>query len=718
LVFLLSSLLVPEVVRSQPERPKIGLALAGGGAKGAAHIGVLQVLEELNVPVDYIAGTSIGAIIGGLYASGLSAAELEETLAAVDWDDVLDDRPKRRNLAFRRKEDTARYLVPFEAGIGRGGLKWPAGFLQGQKLYFLLQSLTLPVAHVDSFDDLPIPFRCVATDIQTGEMVVLGEGSLAVALRASMAIPTVFAPVELDGRRLVDGGLVRNLPVDVVREMGADIVIAVDVGAPLKDSETESLLQIFEQTMNMLTRKNVEEQLPLADLLIIPPVGKFGTMRFDQVQEIVDLGVSQALAHGEELRSLAVGPDEFQQLAAARPEPGTPPERIGEILIEGNERVDTRTLFPLLRTQAGGPLDLDLLGEDLLRLYGLADFESVTFSLDPGDQPDLALNLREKSWGPNYLRFNFQFSTDFDGDTNIGFLTNVTSRPINRKGGEWRNDLLIGRNSGLFSELYLPLGFKRRWFVAPRIDIENRRPSFYQDLKEVADLDVSTASASFDLGHQFGKFGEIRVGATRGIAEIDLETGVLPDDPDSLLGQRIDVGGVEVRAIVDRVDKVTFPRHGYATRILGFLSEEALGADLEYDKWGFGGSLFSTFARRHSVFLALEGGWSPGGELPIHEEFTLGGFLSLSGFSTGQLRGQYFGVARVGYYTNFGRLFVGGFAEGGNVWQLSQEASFDDLIYTGTLFIGSETIIGPVYLAYGTAEGGFNSFYLVFGRAF
>ena len=245
--------------QKDPERPKIGLALGGGGAKGGAHVGVLKVLEELNIPVDYIAGTSIGGIVGGLYASGMTADELELAIANIDWNEALRDKPPRRDLSFRKKEENARYLLDLELGLGRGGVKWPSGFVSGQNLFFLLQSLTLNVADVTDFHQLPIPFECVATDVGSGEMVVLDSGYLATALRATMAIPGAFAPVRIDDQLLVDGGLVNNLPVDVVREMGADIVIAVDLGEDLSAREVgASMIQIYQQTMRMLTRPNVK----------------------------------------------------------------------------------------------------------------------------------------------------------------------------------------------------------------------------------------------------------------------------------------------------------------------------------------------------------------------------------------------------------------------------------------------------------------------------
>ncbi|TNF84970.1 MAG: patatin, partial [Acidobacteria bacterium] len=319
LLALASLFPAPGPAAEDPGRPKIGLALAGGGAKGVAHVGVLQVLEELNVPIDYIAGTSMGAIIAGLYASGLSPDEMEEVLLEIDWIDTLEDETQRKDLAFRRKEEQRRYAMNLQLGIKKSGIVWPTGLKTGQKLYFMLQSLTLPVADVEDFDRLPTPFRAVATDIHTGEAVVLSHGNLATAMRASMAIPTVFTPVSLDGRLLVDGGLSNNVPVDVVSAMGADVVIAVDVGAPLTDRQVESMIQVYQQTMRFLTRRNMEPQLAAADLVITPPgVAQYGTLQFGASKKFLATGVEGARENEEALRRWAVSPEEYQRHQEAR----------------------------------------------------------------------------------------------------------------------------------------------------------------------------------------------------------------------------------------------------------------------------------------------------------------------------------------------------------------------------------------------------------------
>ncbi len=700
------------------ERPKVGLALAGGGAKGVAHVGVLRVLEELNVPIDYIGGTSMGAIIGGLYASGMSAEELEEVLLEIDWADTLEDQTARKDLAFRRKEEQRRYLMGLELGIKKSGIVWPTGLKTGQKLYFMLQTLTLPVADVHDFDELPTPFRAVATDIHTGNAVVLDQGNLATALRASMAIPTVFTPVALDGRLLVDGGLSNNVPVDVVRDMGADIVIAVDVGAPLSDRQIESMIQVYAQTMRFLTRRNMEPQLAAADLVITPPgVAQYGTLQFKASEKILQTGIEGAREQEEILRQWTVSPEEFERHQQARALEPLPPATIDFIGIEGNRRVDERIIRNKIRQRPGDPLDIDAVEKDIRLVYGLGDFKQVSYTLqEDGDDFGLVIQAEEKPWGPNYMHFGLELATDLGGEFDASFLLNMTNTRLNSRGAELRTDLLLGRRRGIISEFYQPLDYKGRWFIAPRLAWGARPYRLFSDLQSVAEFDVTDYQGAIDLGYQFGKYGEARIGLVRGKSDVELKTGSLPGDEPSPEGKH-DIGALETRVIIDRLDHPYFPRRGFIFRGLSIYSDERLGADDEYHRLEMDAGYWWTWSKKNTILATLQGGWSPGSDLPIYDLFGIGGFFSLSGFEENQILGQYFGVGRLGYFRQWGdKRFLGGWFEAGNAWQTREEVDLDDLIYTGTVFLGIDTKIGPVYVAYGYADTGNSKFYLFVGR--
>ena len=733
----------------ESDRPKIGLALGGGGAKGGGHVGVIKVLEEMNVPIDYIAGTSIGAIVGGLYASGMTSDELADALANIDWTEALQDRPPRRDLNFRRKEDSARYLFDLEVGIGRGGLKWPAGFVSGQNLFFLLQSLTLGVAHVDDFDELSIPFRAVATDVGSGDMVVLDHGYLATALRASMAIPGFFSPVEIEDRLLVDGGMVNNLPVDVAFDMGADIVIAVDLGAALSDRNVgRSVVQIYQQTIRMLTRPNVDSRLEMADFVINPGVADYGTMAFNEIVEIMEKGYETASSMTGEIARFSVDPSVYEAHRKAQIAPPPEPITIDFVDFVGNERVDDRVIQRQIRLEAGSklslemfgddlsellgtgsqrderrqrqltgeePLDLRALFEDLRRIYGLGEFEQVDFGFEErGEERGVVIRMREKQWGPNYLHFGLEIATEGSGDTLLQFLVNLTKTTINARGGEWRNDLLIGNDRGVLTEFYQPLDFGGRFFVAPRVDFNAGRIRLFEDGNSLAELDTSDTTFGFDFGYSAGTYAEVRLGAITGFGRASLETGTIPPELEEDL-EEIDFGGARLLVRADRLDSVAIPRKGWSSRFRAFQSLESLNADEEYSKIDFSGQKY--FSRgKHTGFGSLAAGWSTG-DLPIYDEFTLGGFGSMSGYADRELRGQYLGLGRLGYYYRILKSwYLGGWAETGNTWQEGEPITWDNLRYSGTVILAKDTVIGPLYVAYAIADEGRDKFYFILGR--
>src|SRR4051812_2285383 len=703
------------------ERPKIGIAFSGGGARGIAHIGVLKVFEEMRIPVDYIAGTSMGSIIGGLYASGMTPDEIERAVLAVDWNDALQDRPSRERLSFRRKDDDLRYIPDFEIGVGRGGLRYPTGLRSGQKLGFLLRRLTLPVRPVSDFDTLPIPFRAVATDISNGEMVVLRQGDLARALRASMAIPSAFSAVEIDGRLLVDGGISNNIPVDVVRSMGADVVIAIDIGEPLLTTEQvrSSLFSILSQTIGMITRANMKPRREQADLVVAPDVAGFGTLAFDRSPEILQRGVDRTRAMAADLARFAVPEEEYRRWREARRQAAVPPPAVSAVRFEGDTRVDPRVLQNVVRLAPGQPLDMEVVEADLGRIFGLGDFEAVDFDLaeEPGGGAVAIYRVHDKSWGPNYLRAGLLLDTDADGRNDFGVLAKLTATRLNRRGAEWITALRIGGDRYIATELYQPFTFKTGWFAAVRAGYENRLTSIFESGHKLADLESRDSMLGADLGYTFGEFGETRLGVLRRWVLSRAAAGTLPPHLDPFLDRTIDLGGVRFSGVVDRLDNAKIPQRGVLFQLTAFQSLTALGAEVEYTKVGLKLSKFSTRGR-HTLFATLDGGFSPGSDLPVFDEFTFGGLFSLSGFAQGELRGQNFGVARLGYLYRLGRSFYfGGYGEAGRAAVTSSEIVHNPILAV-TAVAAYDTPLGPLYLGYGVAQGSHRQLYLLFGRSF
>lgn len=702
-------------------RLKIGIAFSGGGAKGCAHIGVLRVLEEMRIPIDYAAGTSMGSIVGGLYAAGLDPDELTEAILTVDWADALTDKPARKDRSFRRKDDDLHYIPDLELGLGRKGLKYPTGLRSGQKLSLMLRNLTLPVRTVQDFDDLPIPFRAVATDIATGQKVVLDHGDLARALRASMAIPTVFSAVEMDGKLLVDGGISDNVPVDVVRAMGADVVIAIDIGSPLLAGADvgRSFLTILNQTLGLITRANMAPQLAAADLVLTPDVAMYGTLEFSAGHEIIAKGDAEARKFAEQLRPYALSEADYLAWKQSRHRERDPIPTVTAIRIEGNERVDARVLAAQMRLAPGEPFSSEGARGDLSRIFGLGDFETADAELVPdGEGTALVYRVREKPWGPTFLRLGLAFDANGQGENNLSLLASVNRTRINKLGAEWRTELQLGPEGIVSTSFYQPLAFSRGWFIEPTVAYERLSVPLYVDRERVADLEVRQEDLRFDLGYAFGQFAELRLGIDRAWVAARRSSGVVPEELEYVVGENFNRAGLALSGIVDRLDSATLPKNGSYIQLTGYQSFEELGADDDYTKLELKASRYWT-KTRHTLFGAVKGGISPGDtDLPIYDQFWLGGFQSLSAFERGELRGDNFALLRLGYYYRLGKvLHIGGFAEAARVASLPKDV-LEDPVLTGTVMLVADTAFGPAYFAYSVAEEGRRELYLVFGRRF
>ncbi len=705
-------------------RPRIGLVLSGGGARGGAHIGVLRVLEELQVPVDYIAGTSMGSIIGGFYSIGYSPLDLENIVLDIDWGAAFRDAPERKRLSFRRKEDDGLPLLPFELGVGRGGSHRRSGFTSGARIEFIFRSLTLSVTGVNDFDDLRIPYRAVAADLDTGEMVVLDGGELAMAMRASMSVPAVFSPVRIDGRLLIDGGIARNLPVDVAQGMGADIIIAVDVGTPPRGaSENLGAAGVYGQTFSVLSKRNVREQLELIrddDVLIVPDLSEVSAADFANIDKAIAAGEAAARSVAHELRRFSISDDAYAEFLERQRmnETSRSVVRVDEIVIEGLTRSNPDVLLRRMRTKPGDELDAELLLRDLERVSQAGEFQSMGFRLEPHEgKTTLVVEAHEKTWGPGYLRFGLGLESDFEGDTEFRLLVNYRRPNLNRLGAEWKTIVSLGDPAGLTTEFFQPLDRLGFWFVAPSLAYSRDRDDTFLVSGDLEVVDTRAALGGVDVGVQFRNYGEVRLGVFRGLFDADPFTTTLQSFTER------DLGFLRFQATLDQVDSATFPTEGNLTELTVERSSHSLGADDSFDQLRFRTLQAWTWGR--NTFLArVEIGSSLGSEIPFYQEFQLGGFLNLSGLARGRLRGDYKGLFSLGDYWKLGdfkalgRLYAGAFVEAGNVWQDSADAGLDDLRYSATVFFGLDSRLAPIYLALGHAEGGENQLYFFMGKPF
>ncbi len=703
-------------------RPRVGLVLGGGGARGAAHIGVLKELERMRIPVDAIAGTSMGAIVGGLYATGMSAAELEQLVSSLDWAGTLSDKPDRKDLSFRRKQDESEVPIDFELGVHGTEIALPKGVIQGQKLDMLLRDLTLSVSDVDDFDALPIPFRAIAADIERGEAWVMGKGDLAQAIRASMSVPGVFAPVRLDGRLLVDGGVVGNLPVDVMQEMDVDVIIAVDVEFPLySPEELESALTISEQVLTILMRNETLRQidkLDERDVLIRPELGTFASSNFGEIVDTVLPGEAAAMEQADKLLGIALDEEAWDDYVARKARPVSPASHLAFVRVVHDDKLASAVLESKLSVAAGDPIDHAVLAENANYLYGLQLYEKVSYRLvEEEEGTGVEYNARAKSWGPNFLQVGVSLEDDFEGSTGFNLEARLTRAGINQLGAEWRNDVRLGTDPQLFSEFYQPLSFDSRLFVAPHVNIEQRNFNAFAEEEPIARLRVSEAEAGLDFGREIGRVGEFRVGVFRGVGEARVKVG----DP-SIPNIDFDTGGAFTRLRFDTLDNSRFPRHGIRSDIKWTLSRPGFGADAKFET--IEGEVTKTWSRgKSSLQFGLNYATTLNSDDSLQEFFPLGGFLRLSGLERGEIAGPHAALAKLVFYRRVGHskgildtpIYLGVSAEAGNVWQSRDDMSFDSALVSGSLFAGLDTFIGPVYLAAGFAEHGQSNFSLFIG---
>lgn len=725
LILLCAALPAAAAVEPEPGRPRIGLVLSGGGARGAAHIGILKVLEELRIPVDVIAGTSMGAIVGAFYAAGSSPGEIEAMVSGMSWNEAFRDRPPLEDLSFRRKEDSANQLVKFDAGIHDGKLTLPRGLVRGQNLAFILKSRLIHTAMVTDFDRLRIPFRAVAADIETGEAVVLSAGDLAEAIRASMSIPGVFAPVELGDRLLVDGGIADNLPAGVVRSMGADVLIAVNIGTLRRPREKlNSAMTITAQVMTILIQKNTDTQIATLgpkDILIQPALGDIGSSDFDKAPEAIRIGEGEARRLSPRLSGLSLPPAAYGAwLAGQRRQPAALPV-IASLSIDNRSPVADEVVRAQIRTRAGEPLNLSTLEGDLKRVYSIDTFEKADFHLrEINGQTALLIEAREKSWGPHYLRFGMGLSDDFDGGAGYNISASLTSTALNRLGAEWQNMIQIGDTPRFFSEFYQPVDESLRYFIAPRVEYKSWNINNYSDGVLLSQYRVYAAEAGLDVGRQFENWGQIRLGLRRGYGKVGVRIG--PDEPEV----RFNSGAVYTAFSYNRLDNFNFPRRGTVADIVWMIPRKELGSDFSGNGLAVNWLSATTFDR-HTFLTGFNIQSVLSSEAPLQNSYALGGFLNLSGYADGELSGQHTGVARLIYYyrlagTGLGEfhmpLYAGFSLEAGNAWATRGDISGRTLIYAGSLLVGADTYLGPIYLAFGQAEGGHRSLYLYVGHKF
>jgi len=710
------------VVISHDKRPRVGLVLAGGGAKGGAHVGVLKVLEELHVPIDCIAGTSMGALVGAGYASGIPASELEKFLVGIEWGKVVGGQGRRELEPIEQKRDGATYSNSLELGLGSEGLIVPGGLVNTASIEDLLRSFVANARLETSFDRLPIPYRAVATDMISGQMVVLHDGDLATAMRASMAIPGAFAPVVTEQYVLSDGGLVRNIPVDVARELCADVVIVVNlVEPPARREKLQSANQLFSRTMDVMIEANERIQLDSirrSDVRVDVDMGDITTADFERVPETIPLGEAAARKMADALRRFAVPAAEYVAWRTKVTSSQQIDARLAEVRFEGLERVNPEYLAARGEVKAGDAIDTAKISQEAQRIAALRDFETVGYRLDGDrDSPDLVWLPQEKRWGPDYLTFDIGMYASEGGDVTFAIYGRHNRTWLNDRGLESRAEVQLGGESRISASLLQPLDVAHRWFVEPRVYWTRSLEDVFNDGERLARYELTDFAGEFDIGTNIADVAQLRLGYlyTRRSVEVDIGPQLFPEiDADD--------AGIAATFEFDTRDTPFNPTRGLAIAAEYMESDDALGGDRDWERAELGVGMALPL-RRDVLWLTLAGGSSLGSDLPADRKFALGGPGSFPGLELGELRVGDYWTASTGYLWKVKdimtirnqALYAGLRVMAGGVNDSIDDVDEDEL-YGGSVYLTGRTLVGPLTVGVGATTNDSWSLWIAVGR--
>lgn len=712
-------------------RPRIGLVLSGGGAKGFAHIGVIEELERRHIPIDAISGTSMGAVVGSMYAIGNDADGIKALASSIDWVTVFSDRQNRQDLTFRRKREVRDILLNARLGVVNGKPALPKGVMGGQRLFATVQEILAPWRATEDFDKLPIPFRAVAANIVTGDAVVMGSGNLSTAVFASMSIPSGFPPVEREGLLLVDGMIADNLPVDVARAMGVDVAIVVDVGEPPRASpdKINSVVDVISQMQSLLGWESIRRQrasISGRDVLIDPDISGLSVTGFNNYELGIERGRAAAQQAGDRLAGLSVSDAQWATYLAERKARTNPaPIRIESVRIVNTSNLPDEIVAPLITTRPGDTLDGAIMARDVARIFALDEFERVDYSIDvaPGANA-LVVNAKGGRAADKYFMAGMVLGSNFGKSSTFELAVSFTDRDFLGTGAEWRGYGRVGNDMLFDVSLFKQFGrFQQtgRVFVEPVAYFQKFSALVTQQgsSDSVAALQSLSAGAGVDGGVIFGNWLELRGGVRIG--------GVNPSDAGGNTGlppgwsREVDW---RVGATIDTLDSVTFPRAGNLVQLQYIDRVSALGG--EFRRNTFTANLLKPFSWDRTTILV-------GGRLGTTSnainsnlgDFQLGGFLNLSGLQRNSLIGQQLLFGRVVGYHRIGDkspifdlpIYLGGSFEAGNVWTRTSDISLGNLRTSVSAFIAADTPIGPAWFAFGQS-GSNTSVYLVLGRLF
>ncbi len=709
-----------QAIAAPRSRPKIGVALEGGGAMGLAHIGVLKWFEEHHIPVDYVAGTSMGGLVAGFYATGMNPEEMGSLIESLNWRKILGDRTPYEDLSYRRKEDQRAYPNSLVFGL-RQGLSAPAGLIPGHQIGLLIDRVTLPYYNEPSFDALPVPFRCVATDLVSGKPHVFKDGALAEALRATMSIPGAFSPVH-DGQAVyVDGGLMDNLPTDVVRDMGADIVIAVHLEtAPLEAQEVKSIFTVLNQSVRVVLAENEVRGLSRADAVVSVPLADYNMADYEKNRPIMQKGYDAAKERANLLSAFALSEadwEAYRHAREARKRTDVPAPQF--IQVQGASTDGAVDVGLYVKSFQGKPLDPQRLDNVLTRLTGIGRYDTAGYRLiEKNGQPGLIIQVVEKINAPPMFQPAFEVDGSQGGNVDFTMGTRFTFMDVAGFRSEWRTDLLLGNIYGIQTELYRPFTAESHWFFAPHADVSDTVFQIYEKNDPLADYRFYRTDIGADLGYSFGRFSELRIGYEVGSLDTKLRLGQ-PEIP--VVEGR--VGQARLHYLLDHTDDPVIPRRGVKVETNFRWFDASPGAKAAFPSMDLKLGYFQPVTRSASVFLESEGGTTFGVTSTGIPQFFLGAPLRLSAYGQNEFQGNQYYLVRAGYLHDLLTLppFLGkkvyavGTYELGKMYGETTQSNLPNDVVAGVL---AETVVGPFFLGGSAGDSGHRKWFFQLGRVF
>lgn len=711
-----------------PPGARVGLVLSGGGARGLAHVGVIRVLESRGIRPAVITGTSMGAIIGALYASGRSADEIERVARGMDWRQALSDASPRQYQPYNLRELEAGMTADLRISITRNGIAFPRGVIEGQHLELLLGQLFDAQGGPLQFSRMPVRFAAVAADLETGEQVVIDRGDVVSAVRASMSIPGALAPVERDGRLLVDGGVANNMPVDVARAMGADVIIAVDVSAPLrKRDELTSVFTVANQTMAFLVRLNTlnqRETLREGDVLITPDLREYTSAAFNQADGIIRAGLEAA----EEALGAVVS--EGSIASGSRPAGRTEEEPvIGFIRVVNDSPVGDEVVRAMISQPLGRPLERARIEDDITRLYGLDYFSLVRYRVveDDGEQGLEVVCVARES-GTSWLKLGLRLQDDFEGNSEFGLLASLRAAGLNRYGGTLFGRIELGTTPELELRFLQPLDPGLRYFIEPAAGYAAEVFDIYlDDLQEqpLSSYRKRERWISLSAGRLLWReVAEIRLGVVREYGSLDFRSGL--DVVAQGGSTSFQDGYYFARIGWDSLDDLGFPSEGARWNVTREQHDPDIGGADRFARMLTDFTLAAT-SGRNTFLLEGDSEISDSDEADFVDIPFIGGFLELSGLPPRSRFGRHRALLRGILYHRLDQdgplpvgmpLYMGASLEKGNVWLDRDNITWDGAISAGSVFLGARTPLGPAYLSFGMTEEGDRGVALFLGERF